>query len=66
MAPAKVVGVDVVGGAVVGGRERRQHRNEIAAEDLVEHHGVDRLRLADEAEVDHLLDIGAGIGDACG
>ena len=51
------VGIDVVGTAMRRGRDRRQHRDEFAAENLVEHHGVDLVRLADKAEVDHPLDV---------
>src|SRR5919197_42866 len=36
---------------------------EPATEDLREHGGVDLLGLADEAEVDHSLDVGLGIDD---
>ena len=55
------VGVDVVGLAVGAGRHRRDHRDQFGAEQHVDDRAVDRLRLADEAEIDHLLDIGIGI-----
>ena len=55
------VGVDVEGAAVGRGRHRRQHRDQLAAEHLVEHGDVDFVRLADEAEIDHLLDVGIRI-----
>src|SRR5262249_32264025 len=35
-----------------------------AAENLIEHGDIDLLGLADEAEVHHLFDVGAGIGHA--
>src|SRR4029077_20186291 len=53
----KSVGVDVVSAAVHRGANRRQDRNKLAAEDLIEHRDVDLVRLADEAEIDHALDM---------
>ena len=50
------VGIDVEGLARRGGRKRRQHRDQLVADQLVEQGQVDLLRLADETEVDHLFD----------
>ena len=55
------VGIDVEGAAIRRRGDRRQHRNQFAAENLIEHGGIDFLRLADEAEIDHFLDLGIGI-----
>ena len=55
------IGIDVEGAAVCRRGDRRQHRNQLAAEDLGEHGGIDLLRLADKAEVDDLLDRGIGV-----
>ena len=46
------VGVDVVAGAVLVDADRRDHRNEVAAAEQVEHLGVDALHLAHMADVD--------------
>ena len=53
------VGVDVVGLAVDPLRHRGEHRDQLAAEHLLEHGGVDLVGLADEAEVDDVLDVAA-------
>ena len=51
------VGVDVVGLAVRAVGDRGEHGDDLAAEQRVEHGAVDRLGLADEAEIDDALDI---------
>ena len=52
------VGVDVVGVAVAAGRHRRDHRDHLGAGQQVEQRAVDLDRLADEAEIEHALDVG--------
>ena len=49
------VGVDVVGLAVGALRDRRQDRDQLAAEDLLEHGRVHFVRLADKAEIDDIF-----------
>ena len=49
------VGVDVVGLAVGALRDRRQHRDQLATENLLEHGHVHLVGLADEAEIDHVF-----------
>ena len=49
------VGVDVVGLPVGALRDRRQDRDQLAAEDLLEHGRVDLVGLADKAEIDDVL-----------
>ena len=57
------IGIHVEGPAVRRGGDRRQHRNEVASDDLLQHPDIDLLRLAHEAEVDDLLDVGARVDD---
>ena len=61
MAPANVSALTLKVPPLRRGGDRRQHRNEFAAEDLSEHGGVDLVRLADKAEIDHFLDRGIRI-----
>jgi acetylglutamate kinase len=53
----KRVGVDVVGVAVAARRHRRDDRDQFRPQHHVDDGAVDHLRLADEAEVDRLLDV---------
>ena len=55
------VGIDVEGAAFGRRGDRRQHRDHLLAENGVENEQIDRVRFADETEVDDLLDIGIGI-----
>ena len=55
------VGVDVVGLPVRALRDRRQHRDQLAAENLLEHGHVDLVGLADKAEIDDVF-----VRAACG
>ncbi len=54
------VGVDVVGLAVRAAADRGDHRDQAGAGQRVDHADVDRVRLADEAQVQHALDVAAG------
>jgi hypothetical protein len=47
--------------AVAAGRNRREHRDHLRARQQVEQRAVDLDRLADEAEIEHALDVGIGI-----
>ena len=64
MAPAKVSALTLKLPPSADGADRRQHRDQLAAEHRVEHRQVDLVRLADEAEIDDLLDIGIRIDHA--
>ncbi len=65
-APAKGVGVDVQRLAILRGSERRQHRDQLVADQLVEQRQVDLFRIADETEIDRFLDIGIRIDHGAG
>ena len=51
----KGVGVDVERLAVMRGRQRRQHRDQLIADQLVQQRQINFVGVADEAEVDRLL-----------
>src|ERR1700728_1446085 len=53
----KRVGIDVERAAVGCRSDRRQNRNQLTAEDLIEHRSVDLLRLADKTEINNFLDM---------
>src|SRR6516164_5184132 len=59
----KGVGIDVESAAVGARRDRRQDRNQLAAENLIEHGGVDLLRLADKSKIDDFLNLGTRVDD---
>src|SRR5215468_7007964 len=50
--------------AFSGGRQRRQHWNELITDQLVEQREVHLLGIADKTEIDRLLDVGVGIDHA--
>ena len=66
MAPAKVSALTLKVPPVGRGRQRRQHRDQFAADHLLEDGGVDLVGIADEAEIDHLLDVGIRIDHGAG
>ena len=49
------IGVDVVGLAIGALRDRRQDRDQFAAEDLLQHSRIHLVGLADEAEIDSVF-----------
>ena len=51
------VGIDVEALAVGAEADRRDHRDHVGNDQLLQHLRVDRARLADEAEVEDLLDV---------
>ena len=53
----KGVGIDVEGLPGLRGRQRRQHRDQLMADQLVQQRQVDLFGFADEAEIDHLFDV---------
>jgi hypothetical protein len=55
------IGVDVVGFPVRPDRDGGEDRDQLGLQDRVEDRAVDPLRLADEAEIDVLLDVRIGI-----
>ena len=60
------VGVDVIGLAVRAGGNRGDHRYHARCDNRFDHAGIDQVRLADEAEIDHLFDLAAGIAGGPG
>src|SRR3569832_2732103 len=57
----KGVGIDVEGLAAFRSRERRQHRYQLVADDLVQQREIDLFRFAHESEIDDLFDMGVRI-----
>ncbi len=62
----KSVGIDVKSLASGRGGKRRQHRDQLMADQLVEQRQIDFFGFADKAEVDHLFDARAGIDHGAG
>ena len=59
------VGVDVIGLAARTGRNRGDHRDHAGGAGGFDHRGIDRVRFAHEAQIDHLFDLAVRIAWWC-